>query len=905
MASEALKNVKHISKTTSENIMDIYTPMAHIYALHTENHERRQAIACRRVSAGRGSLKATKATPTPYQGRVNALLSYNFFRRLATVVALVVMTLAPSFVNAQSELTVYDGTTTNSYVPAYMGYFDDYSRSQFVIPASALTSMAGGTISSIKFYTNSSNVPYTSVSTVDVYLKEVGNTTISAFETKASSTVVYTGALAVVTAGSGGELTINFNTPYTYDGGNLMIGIENTTDAGYKFIYFYGQTVNGASVAGYNGTSLNNVTATQRDFIPKTTFYYTPGVVTCPRPTGLTVSNITSNSATINWTAGGSETRWDIYYSTSNTAPTGSTTPSVTNTATKPYTITGLTAETTYYIWVRANCGGGDVSNWSNLCEALPSACKQAGSGNDNNNYLPSYNYFNYSLSQQIYTPAEVGSAGTLTAIQFYNAGTEKTRTYDLYIVHTAKTSFTSNTDWIAVTAADRVFSGSVTMAANTWTTITLTTPFAYNGTSNLAIIMDDNTGGYTSSPHMACRVYNATSQAINIYSDATNYDPSNPSSYSGTIQSVKNQVKFCMETSSCPTEIYTRDDWNAFCDCVNDGHDYAGETVTLMNDVAGVANMAGTSSSTPFKGTFDGQGHTLTVAIIGNSTQGQAPFQYIQGATIKNLVVSGSVTASYGSYPHAAGLVGFAWSGTNTIQNCLIHTNVTNNTGTSQNSHIGGIVGHAKASTLVMEGCVYDGRLTGDHYKGGLIGWSDGGATIQLTNCLFNGTISNTTTGFHPIGCSNSGGNVHGFVNNCYYAATNEVEARLDDPAKAIVNGTTGKGKHAYTVTGDGCVTVALAAPATTYNVSGIVAYSPGIRYVGANGIIYGGDGDNMNLILGCTNGAVESYSADHGTLSGSATSGSDNPYTLAMTANNTVISAVESSCQIGRAHV
>lgn len=89
--------------------------------------------------------------------------------------------------------------------------------------------------------------------------------------------------------------------------------------------------------------------------------------VTCSVPTLLTATAVTTNSATINWTAGDSETHWDIYYSTSNTAPTSTTTPSVSNTSTKPYTITGLTPGTTYYVWVRANCGGGDVSNWSTV----------------------------------------------------------------------------------------------------------------------------------------------------------------------------------------------------------------------------------------------------------------------------------------------------------------------------------------------------------------------------------------------------------------------------------------------------------------------------------------------------------------------------------------------------------
>ena len=163
---------------------------------------------------------------------------------------MLVALMLPFASQAQETLTVHDGTTTNNVVPAYVFYFDDYTRSQSVYPASELADMAGGTISSIKFYTTSSNVPYTSVSTVDVYLMEVSYTTISALEPKSSATIVYSGTLDFVTAGSGGEVTITFTTPYTYNGGNLLVGIENTTDAGYKSIYFYGETVTGASWAG-------------------------------------------------------------------------------------------------------------------------------------------------------------------------------------------------------------------------------------------------------------------------------------------------------------------------------------------------------------------------------------------------------------------------------------------------------------------------------------------------------------------------------------------------------------------------------------------------------------------------------------------------------------------------------
>ncbi len=169
------------------------------------------------------------------------------------------------------------------------------------------------------------------------------------------------------------------------------------------------------------------------------------------------------------------------------------------------------------------------------------------GSGEITELTLPSYSYYKYGLSQQIYTASELGGSFTINSISFFNAGNEETRRYDVYLVHTSKLSFSSGTDWIPVYQADCVYSGLVTMRKGMWTTIVLDTPFNYNGTSNLALIMDDNTNDFTDSPHMACRVYNAplSNQAIRVYSDNTNYAANNPSSYTGTRLSVKNQIMF------------------------------------------------------------------------------------------------------------------------------------------------------------------------------------------------------------------------------------------------------------------------------------------------------------------------------------------------------------------------
>ena len=186
------------------------------------------------------------------------------------------------------------------------------------------------------------------------------------------------------------------------------------------------------------------------------------------------------------------------------------------------------------------------------------------GQGESTNQYLPSYSYYNYTLSQQIYTPDEIGEAGSITTISYFNAGVTKTRSYDIYMVHTDKLTFDSNTDWITVSETDRVYSGSVIMTQGNWTTIFLDTPFAYDGVSNLAVIVDDNTGTWSSG--MVCRVFNADgNQTIRVYSDGTNYDPINPSSYSGTLMNMKNQIILGITPLTVEQTIILSQGWNWF----------------------------------------------------------------------------------------------------------------------------------------------------------------------------------------------------------------------------------------------------------------------------------------------------------------------------------------------------
>ena len=179
---------------------------------------------------------------------------------------------------------------------------------------------------------------------------------------------------------------------------------------------------------------------------------------------------------------------------------------------------------------VKWSITGGSISG-------LPET--QIGSGTSTSSYLPTYNLYNYSFTEQIYTGEEIGGAGIINSISFYPVGSI-TRNLDIYMVNTDKESFSGATDWIAVSDDDMVYSGEVAMVPDTWVTVELEEPFVFDG-SNLAIIVDDNTGTWTSS--VSYYVFDATAQALRIYSDGTNYDPTNPSSYSGTVMNVKNQI--------------------------------------------------------------------------------------------------------------------------------------------------------------------------------------------------------------------------------------------------------------------------------------------------------------------------------------------------------------------------
>ena len=102
----------------------------------------------------------------------------------------------------------------------------------------------------------------------------------------------------------------------------------------------------------------------QIDFEYYTTYTFTTDCsgapATCNAPTGLAVNNVTTTTATASWTAGGTETSWNVQYK----AASASNWQSATATSTS-YTMTGLTANTAYQVRVQAVCDASTTSDWT------------------------------------------------------------------------------------------------------------------------------------------------------------------------------------------------------------------------------------------------------------------------------------------------------------------------------------------------------------------------------------------------------------------------------------------------------------------------------------------------------------------------------------------------------------
>lgn len=254
--------------------------------------------------------------------------------------------------------------------------------------------------------------------------------------------------------------------------------------------------------------------------------------------------------------------------------------------------------------------------------------------------------------------------------------------------------------------------------------------------------------------------------------------------------------------TVNNPYLINNTNDWNIFARRVAMGLEPT-KYYKLKNDIE-VTTQAG-NQDRAFYGWFYGNDKTITVNING-SGMGTAPFANINGATIRNLTVQGTVTSSG---LHSSGLVGLC-SGTNPsyIINCRVLANV------SGTQYAGGIVGHGGNANLTMQNSYFGGSISGfSNYAGGLVGWCDN-MTLTMRNCMFKGAFATNHGGakYHPIVCKNGSSTVNAYLSRTFYV--NSIAPT--DLGNAFVPGAAGA--PASTSSADGCDYAVVLADGQTY---------------------------------------------------------------------------------------
>ncbi len=288
-------------------------------------------------------------------------------------------TVTTRALGADLEVVVADGTTTNGYVPVYGLYADNYQKSHFVYPASQLTELNGQAIPQMTFYLSSpATVAWTG--NFKVYVGEVDYTTISAYADVTTLTEVYSGTLDA----TGSTMTITFNAPYAYNGGNLLVAFEEDVKGNYKSASFYGVTANGASVQGYSYSSLSGVSASQRNFLPKFSTSISMPVDACPQVTEIATDSISHDFAAISWTSA------DADYCVGNQIVVSSemiedfegVEPVELEATATSYNATGLLADHDYYIYIKTLCNGEahdeGTSGWATYTFHTYPSCRVA-----------------------------------------------------------------------------------------------------------------------------------------------------------------------------------------------------------------------------------------------------------------------------------------------------------------------------------------------------------------------------------------------------------------------------------------------------------------------------------------------------------------------------------------------
>ena len=266
-------------------------------------------------------------------------------------------------VSADQAVTInYSGNATQGHFPVYGDNIDSEGQTvQAIYLADQLKAISvGSEIKALTFYSAKQNQSWgkaefkVSLAKTDYsYFKNEKGAWATASE-GSTLTTVYDGLLAV----ADGELTVNFDAPYAYEGGNLLIQVELSRKGTYSSSSassFYSASSDYLIKYAYSGSS-------REQKQPKVTLLIAEGgddpvSQDCHAPTAVTLESVTESTATFSWSGEASQYQYCVAFEGGQ--------PDWTNaqlTDQKTVTLSGLYDEQKYYFYVRSYCSETAVS---------------------------------------------------------------------------------------------------------------------------------------------------------------------------------------------------------------------------------------------------------------------------------------------------------------------------------------------------------------------------------------------------------------------------------------------------------------------------------------------------------------------------------------------------------------
>ena len=339
---------------------------------------------------------------------------------------------------AVAQVTVGLGSTTNSNAPVNTNW--GFTYSQQIYKKAEIN--AAGAITAISFRTNTA-APTNWANSKD-WVVYMGHSSKSTFESStdwvpvSGLTQVFAGEVSYP-ASTPGFVVITLATPFVYNNiDNLVIAVdENTPNYGGSVEWSsstYTPAIGNNRTISYRNDSNNpSPTAPPSGTLSNTRANVVLAGITmsCPQPTNVMASNVTTSSAVLSWTAsaGTSSLGYEYEIRTSGAAGSGATGLVMSGTTASGVVtaaISSLIGQTNYTAYVRSVCAGTDTSSYSEGVNFRTGHCIPSSTGNDT------------------YLNAVSTTGGTPTNISNLNSGFTPTGYQDNYATQSVTTTATS-----------------------------------------------------------------------------------------------------------------------------------------------------------------------------------------------------------------------------------------------------------------------------------------------------------------------------------------------------------------------------------------------------------------------------------------------------------------------------